>query len=150
MNNALLSSEKNYWETPQAFFDKLNRQYQFSFDLAASVDNAKCQNFFTEEDDSLSQNWHIIAGNLFLNPPYGRELRKWVQKAYEESLKKHDACIVLLIPARTDTSYWHDFIFGKAQIKFLRGRLKFELNGESKDAAPFPSALVIYGGRQYV
>jgi len=148
MNNSLLSSDKNYWETPQAFFDKLNRQYHFSFDLAASVDNAKCGNFFTEEDDSLSQNWHSIAGNLFLNPPYGRELRKWVQKAYEESLGKHDGFIVLLIPARTDTSYWHDFIFGKAQIKFLRGRLKFELNGESKDAAPFPSALVIYGGRQ--
>ena len=94
MNNALLSSEKNYWETP----------------------------------------------------PYGRELRKWVKKAYEESLEKHDGYIVLLIPARTDTSYWHDFIFGKAQINFLRGRIKFELHGESKDAAPFPSALVIYGG----
>ncbi|TOY75099.1 adenine methyltransferase [Levilactobacillus brevis] len=145
MNNALLSSEKNYWETPQDFFNKLNEKYHFTFDLAASPDNTKCENFFSEEDNSLTKSWHELKGNLFLNPPYGRELRKWVKKAYEESLKKHDGYIVILIPARTDTSYWHDFIFGKAQIKFLRGRLKFELNGETKDAAPFPSALVIYG-----
>jgi len=145
VNEGLMSSEKNYWETPQDFFEDLNKNYDFSFDLAASKDNAKCDNFFCEEDDSLTKDWHELKGNLFLNPPYGRELKKWVKKAYEESLKKTDGCIVLLIPARTDTSYWHDFIFGKAQIKFLRGRLKFELNGEAKDSAPFPSAIVIYG-----
>lgn len=145
VNEGLMSSEKNYWETPQDFFEDLNKDYDFSFDLAASKDNSKCENFFCEEDDSLTKPWHELKGNLFLNPPYGRELKKWVKKAYEESLKKTDGCIVLLIPARTDTSYWHDFIFGKAQIKFLRGRLKFELNGEAKDSAPFPSAIVIYG-----
>lgn len=145
VNEGLMSSEKNYWETPQDFFEDLNKDYDFSFDLAASKDNAKCDNFFCEEDDSLTKDWHELKGNLFLNPPYGRELKKWIKKAYEESLKKTDGCIVLLIPARTDTSYWHDFIFGKAQIKFLRGRLKFELNGEAKDSAPFPSAIVIYG-----
>ena len=148
MNSALLSSDKNYWETPQEFFNKLNEKYHFTFDLAASDSNAKCKSYFTETDDSLSQDWHTIGGNLFLNPPYGRGIHKWVKKAYQESLLKAEGDIVMLIPARTDTSYWHDFIFGKAQIKFLRGRLKFELNGESKDAAPFPSAVVIYGGRQ--
>lgn len=148
MNSGLLSSEKSYWETPQVFFNQLNKKYHFTFDLAASGSNAKCKNYFNESNNSLSQDWHEIGGNLFLNPPYGRELRKWVKKAYEENLKKQDGYIVPLIPARTDTSYWHDFIFGKAQIKFLRGRLKFELNGEAKDAAPFPSALVIYGGSQ--
>lgn len=145
INHGLFTSNKEDWETPQDFFNKLNEKYHFTFDLAASYSNTKCKSYFTEKDDSLSKDWHRIGGNVFLNPPYGRELHKWVKKAYEESLKKHDGYIVLLIPARTDTSYWHDFIFGKAQIKFLRGRLKFELNGESKDAAPFPSALVIYG-----
>lgn len=145
MNNSLLSSQNNYWETPQDFFKNLNDKYHFSFDLAASPENAKCENFFSEEDNSLTKCWHELKGNLFLNPPYGRELRKWVKKAYEESLKKHDGYIVLLIPARTDTSYWHDFIFGKAQINFLRGRIKFELHGESKGTAPFPSAIIIYG-----
>lgn len=145
INHGLFTSNKEDWETPQDLFNKLNEKYHFTFDLAASDSNAKCKSYFTETDDSLSQNWHRISGNVFLNPPYGRELHKWVKKAYEESLLKAEGDIVMLIPARTDTSYWHDFIFGKAQIKFLRGRLKFELGGAARDAAPFPSALVIYG-----
>ena len=88
-----------------------------------------------------------LDGNLFLNPPYGRELKNWVKKASETELGEGQY-LVMLIPSRTDTSYWHDYIFGKAQIKFLRGRLKFEVNGEPRDAAPFPSALVIYKGEK--
>lgn len=84
-----------------------------------------------------------MGGALWLNPPYGRDLKSWVKKAYESSLKRTD-CLVMLIPARTDTSYWHDYIFNKAQIIFLRGRLKFELDGTPKSTAPFPSALIIY------
>ena len=148
LNKGMMSSNKDSWETPQDFFDKLNNKYHFSFDLAASDDNHKVDYYYTTKDDSLSKPWHKIAGNLWLNPPYGRKINDWVKKAYEESLIKNRGAIVLLIPARTDTSYWHDYIFGKAEIKFLRGRLKFEVNGKSKDAAPFPSALVIYKGEK--
>lgn len=144
LNYGLFTSNKEDWETPGIFFNNLNEKYHFNWDLAASDDNAKCNNYLTRDDNSLEQNWGGLDGNLFLNPPYGRELKLWVKKAAETHLK-NGQYLVLLIPARTDTSYWHDFIFGKAQINFLRGRLKFELNGESKDAAPFPSALVIYG-----
>ena len=85
------------------------------------------------------------GGNVFINPPYGRRIGKFVQKAYQESLRQTDRFIVMLIPARTDTTYWQDYVQGKAVVKFLRGRLKFEVNGVPSDAAPFPSALVIYG-----
>ncbi len=98
-------------------------------------------NYFTKDDDALFNNLDV---NVFCNPPYGRQIGKWLEKGYEEHLREQDRVIVFLIPARTDTSYWHNFIFDKAEIRFLRGRLKFEVGGESKDAAPFPSALVIY------
>ena len=89
-------------------------------------------------------NHGIRGGAVFCNPPYGRELKKWIRKAYEESLKMTDK-IVLLIPARTDTSYFHDYILGKAEIRFLKGRLKFtDEEGNAGDSAPFPSMVVIY------
>lgn len=124
----MFSSKKDDWETPQTLFDKMNAIYNFSYDLAASDDNTKCEHYFTKENDSLATDWTKIKGNLWLNPPYGRDLRKWVQKAYESSLERQGV-IVMLIPSRTDTSYWHDFIFNKAKIDFLRGRLKFEVGG---------------------
>lgn len=142
LNNALFTSEKDDWETPNDYFLDINREFNFDLDAAASKKNAKLPNFYTKDDDALKQDW---AGNVFCNPPYGRNLRKWLEKGYEEHLKDPNRVIVFLIPARTDTSYWHDFIFGKAEVRFLRGRLKFEFAGQSKDAAPFPSALVIYG-----
>lgn len=145
LNQALFTSDKNYWETPQDFFDELDVVYHFNWDLAASDLNHKTANYFTEQDDSLAQNWGGLEGNLFLNPPYGRAIKDWVKKASETKLQPNQY-LVMLIPSRTDTAYFHDYIFGKAEIKFLRGRLKFELNGQSKDAAPFPSALVIYKG----
>ena len=134
------SSKTNEWSTPQAFFDELNKEFNFTLDPCATSENAKCTKYFTVEDDGLKQDWSNDV--VFMNPPYGREIKYWVQKAYEESLK--GATVVCLIPARTDTAYWHDYIFGKADdIRFLRGRLKF---GESKNPAPFPSAIIIYKG----
>lgn len=138
------SSKKQDWETPQIIFDKLNEIYHFTWDLAASKKNTKCSNYFDIDRNSLDQNWSELSGNLFCNPPYGRDLRHWVKKAYEESLNKRNGCICLLIPSRTDTSYWHDYIFDKADIKFLKGRLKFEVNGNSGDPAPFGSAIITY------
>ena len=134
------SSKTNEWSTPQAFFDELNKEFNFILDPCATRENAKCTKYFTVEDDGLKQDWS--KDTVFMNPPYGREIKYWVQKAYEESLK--GATVVCLIPARTDTAYWHDYIFGKADdIRFLRGRLKF---GDSKNPAPFPSAIIIYKG----
>ena len=132
------SSKSNEWSTPQYLFDKLDREFSFTLDPCATDGNAKCDKYFTVDDDGLIQDWSNDI--VFMNPPYGREIKHWVQKAYEESLK--GATVVCLIPARTDTIYWHDYIFGKASdIRFLRGRLKF---GDSKNSAPFPSAIVVY------
>lgn len=132
------SSKSNEWTTPQYLFDELNDEFNFTLDPCATDENAKCSKYFTIEDDGLSKDWSNDV--VFMNPPYGREIKKWIKKAYEESL--NGATVVCLIPARTDTTYWHDFIFDKADdIRFLRGRLKF---GNSKNSAPFPSAIVIY------
>ena len=134
------SSKSNEWATPQKLFDELNEEFNFTLDPCATDENAKCNKHFTIEDDGLSKDWSKDV--VFMNPPYGREIKKWIKKAYEESL--NGATVVCLIPARTDTTYWHDFIFDKADdIRFLIGRLKF---GNSKNSAPFPSAIVLYRG----
>ncbi len=147
----LLSSKNMCWCTPQSFFDDLNKEFQFILDSAATDVTAKCKQYFTPESDGLSQNWDC-GGAVFCNPPYGKEIGKWVKKAYEESRK--GITIVLLIPARTDTSYFHDYIYGKAEIRFVRGRIKFtdELGNPYLDkkgralGAPFPSMVVVYNG----
>lgn len=142
INKTLFSSEKMNWETPQIFFDNLNKKFKFDLDACADDKNHKLNNYFTEKDNALEQDWN---GNVFVNPPYGRSISQFIQKSYEESVRDENRFIVLLIPARTDTKYWHEFIQGKATVKFLRGRLKFEIDGFASDAAPFPSALVVYG-----
>ena len=143
MNAALLSSKNMDWCTPQDFFDKLDAEFHFILDAAATEQAAKCTNFFTPETDGLSQSWDC-GGAVFCNPPYGREIAKWVRKAYGES-KKINHPIVLLVPARTDTAYFHDYIYGKAEIRFVRGRLKFtDENGKDYCSAPFPSMVVVY------
>ena len=132
------SSKTNEWSTPQDFFDELDKEFNFTLDPCSTSENAKCAKYFTVEDDGLKQDWSNDV--VFMNPPYGREIKHWIKKAYEESL--NGATVVCLIPSRTDTIYWHDYIFGKADdIRFVRGRLKF---GGSKNSAPFPSAVVIY------
>ena len=126
-------------------FDKLNSEFWFVLDPAATNKTAKCGLFYTPEMDGLSQSWDR-GGAVFCNPPYGREIGKWVRKAFEESSGGYP--IVLLIPARTDTSYFHDYIYGKAEIRFIRGRLRFtDDEGNAADPAPFPSMVVIYNGK---
>lgn len=132
------SSKSNEWSTPQDFFDSLNKEFKFNLDPAATKENAKCKKFFTEEDDGLIQSWG--GYRVFCNPPYGRSLRKLVEKAAAEA-KKPNTVVVMLIPARTCTSYFHDFIYEKAEIRFIRGRLKF---GGHANAAPFPSMVVVF------
>ena len=135
----MFSSKTDLWSTPQDFFDKLNSEFAFKLDACATVDNAKCKTFYTVEDDGLEQDWDETT---WCNPPYGREIAKWVKKAYWQH-KEFGSTIVMLLPARTDTAWFHDYILGKAEIRFIRGRLKF---GGSKNSAPFPSMVVIFRG----
>ena len=128
------SSNTDLWSTPQEFFDELNREFNFSLDVCATPDNAKCEKYFTKEDDGLAQEWH---GTVFMNPPYGREIYAWMEKASQSA--KAGATVVCLVPARTDTKWWHEFAMPH-EIRFIRGRLKF---GDSKNSAPFPSAVVV-------
>ena len=139
MNNELMfSSKTDLWSTPNDFFDKLNDEFHFTLDPCSTHENAKCYKHFTEEENGLLQDW----GNevVFCNPPYGRQIKYWVKKAYEES-QKDNTNVVILIPARTDTIYFHEYIYHKAEIRFIKGRLKF---GNAKNSAPFPSMVVIF------
>ncbi len=143
MNSSLFSSKNMCWCTPQDFFDKLDKEFHFKLDAAATDKSAKCRMYFDSEKDGLSQSWNC-GGAVFCNPPYGREISKWVAKAYNES-KIVNYPIVLLVPARTDTRYFHDYIYGKSEIRFICGRLKFtDEEGRTRNNAPFPSMLVVY------
>lgn len=135
-------NKSNEWETPQTLFDELDREFHFTLDPASTDENAKCLKHYTMKDDGLSKSWK--GERVFLNPPYGREIPKWVEKAFHEFSGGVEP-IVLLIPARTDTAYWHEYIFGKAEIRFIRGRIKF---GDAHEGAPFPSAIVIYRSKK--
>lgn len=137
--NVHFSSKTDDWATPQDLFDKLNNHFNFTLDVCASDDNAKCSEYFTVDDDGLQQDWTTTPGAAFMNPPYGREIIHWMKKAYESSLE--GATVVCLVPARTDTKWWHDYAT-KGDVLFLRGRLKF---GNAKNSAPFPSAIVVFG-----
>lgn len=130
----MLSSKDMTYETPQDFYDELNKEFNFTLDPCATKETAKCKKFYTKEDDGLTQDWGKEI--VFCNPPYGSEIKHWVKKCAEE-----DTTVVMLIPARTDTIYFHEYIYGKAKLRFIKGRLKF---GNSKNSAPFPSMLVIY------
>ena len=139
-NNIHFSSNSNECETPQELFDKLNMSHNFDLDVCATPFNAKCKRYFTKKENGLSQPWHKHGGNCcWMNPPYGRQISKWMKKAYEESLK--GAKVVCLVPARTDTRWWHDYAM-KGNIEFLKGRLKFV---GANSNTPFPSAIIIFG-----
>ena len=134
------SSKTSEWETPQDLFDCLDAKFSFTIDVCATTDNAKCERFYTIEDDGLSQDWS--HQRCWMNPPYGREIGKWMQKANETG--SAGGYVVCLIPARPDTNWWWNWVLG-GEIFFLKGRLCF---GGATSSAPFPSALVIFrGGR---
>lgn len=136
----MFSSKKMDWTTPKDFFDALNKKFNFTLDPCCYPETALCKKYYTEKEDGLKQDW---GGEVvFCNPPYGRETKKWVIKAYEES-KKPNTTVVMLIPARPDVSYFHDYILPYAtKYEFIRGRLKF---GNSRNPAPFPSMWVVFG-----
>ena len=139
------SSESNEWATPQSLFDELDKEFHFTLDPCCTHENAKCKRHFTVEEDGLRQNWG--GESVFCNPPYGKGIHKWVEKAWKESTKPN-TIVVMLIPARTDTRYFHDYILHRSEIRFIKNRLDFNDQG---GRAPFPSILVIFrsgGGRK--
>lgn len=138
VNDGLYSSSSDMWGTPQKLFDNLNKRYEFQLDVCAIAENAKCASYYSPEVDGLSQDWN---GVLWMNPPYGRGIIHWMKKAYESS-RDNGATVVCLVPSRTDTKWWHEYGM-KGEIHFIKGRLKF---GDGENVAPFPSAIIIYGG----
>lgn len=138
ITKGMLTSKRNNWETPQKLFDELNKEFNFTIDAAADAENRKCERYYTKQENAPEKSWK--NERVFLNPPYGRELPKWVKKAAEEA-KNKNTIIVMLIPARTDTKWFHDYIYKKAEIRFIKGRLKF---GDGGKDAPFPSMVVIF------
>lgn len=139
INKGMFTSKTEEWATPIDFFKKVDKEFKFTLDVCATAENAKCNNFYTKEDNGLNKAWE---GCVWCNPPYGREIDKWVRKAQYEANKNADL-IVMLLPARTDTKWFHDVCL-KHEIRFIKGRLHFN---ESKQSAPFPSMLVVMRGK---
>ena len=148
LNKGLFTSRSDEWETPQDFFNQLDKEFNFNSDVCATHENTKCKKYFTKKNDALKQDWKGVCS---MNPPYGRQIGGFVKKAYEESLK--GSTIVGLMPARTDTKYFHNYIYHKAEIRFLKGRIKFinrtlpsyrEDRNFKSSPAPFPSMVVIW------
>ena len=130
--------QSDEWATPRDRFEEWNAEFgPFTLDAAATADNALCRRFYTAEDDALTKPWR---GRVWCNPPYSR-VGEFVAKASEEVEAGRADIVGLLVPSRTDTRWWHDYVEGKAEVRFLRGRLKFS---GSNNSAPFPSALVIF------
>lgn len=137
MNRVHFSQQTCVWSTPDWLFQELDKEFNFKTDVCALPENAKCEKYFTPEDDGLLMPW---SGSCWCNPPYGNAIADWVHKAWRES--KNGCTVVCLLPARTDTRWFHNYILNAAtEIRFIKGRLKF---GGSKNPAPFPSMLVIY------
>ena len=148
VNAGLFTSTTDEWPTPQDLYDTLHAEFGFDLDPCADHSNAKCPRYFTRDDDGLTQNW---AGTVFMNPPYGREMKRWIKKAHDESLR--GATVVCLIPARTDTTYWHDHVMKASEVRFIRRRLHFaNARHDARKAdgsatahnAPFPSVIVVF------
>ena len=135
----LFSQASDEWSTPQDVYDKLDAEFHFTLDPCSTDRNHKCTLYYTQAENGLLQNWG--GQRVFCNPPYS-DIGAWVEKAYREAMQDNTV-VVLLIPSRTDTKYFHDFIYHRSEIRFIRGRLKF---GEAVHNAPFPSMVVIFRG----
>jgi phage N-6-adenine-methyltransferase len=139
MNAGIFSSRTEEWATPQYVFDALNAEFRFTLDVCATHENAKCERHFTKEENGLVQSWD---GVCWMNPPYGRDIRRWMQKARAESMKFRGPIVVCLVHARTDTKWWHESVMPTAaEVRFIEGRLRF---GDGKNGAPFPSCVVVF------
>lgn len=143
INTGLMTSNTYQWATPPELFAELDREFRFTLDACASKWNYKVDNYFDEETNALEQEW---TGTVWMNPPYGRVINQWMHKAYESALS--GATVVCLVPARTDTNWWHDYAI-KGEVRFIKGRIKFiSEDGSAMNSAPFPSAIVIFYNKQ--
>ena len=140
-DKALFASKDHDWRTPDWLFDELDHRYRFDLDAAATRLNSKCPEFLTEKDDALTINWWP-GSRVFINPPYGRRVGKFVYKALEQS--RRGRLVVLLTFARTDTSWWQDCVPHAAEVIFIRGRLRFHRGEGKTGAAPAPSAIIVF------
>ena len=140
---AVITSHKSdEWGTPQDIFDGLNEEFNFTLDACATDENHKVDQYYTKEENGLEHSWG--GQRVWCNPPYS-EIDKWVEKAFRET--RHDnTLVVMLIPSRTDTKYFHDFIYQRTEIRFVRGRLKFVSKDQLNSNAPFPNMIVIFRG----
>lgn len=136
INSGMMTSKTDMWETPQYFFNNLNKEFNFDIDVCAISSNAKCDKYFTPQQNGLLQRWNC---KCYMNPPYGRQISVWVEKAYESAI--NGATVVCLLPSRTDTRWFHEYCLKSSDIRFIKGRLKFS---NSKNAAPFPSIVVVF------
>jgi phage N-6-adenine-methyltransferase len=145
MNPVHFSSKTCLHSTPQDFFDALDAEFHFDLDVCATSENAKCERFYRLgiAGGGLAAPWNEHGDVAWMNPPYGRDIGKWVQKAREEQLL--GITVVALLPARTDTKWFQDSVLPYAELRWVRGRLKF---GGSKNSAPFPSVVAVYRGRK--
>ena len=142
ITKGLMSSNTPEWATPVKFFEELDKEFHFTLDPCCTKENHKCNKYYTKEDNGLLQRW---GGEIvYINPPYGREISKWIEKAYIEN--QNGTTCVLLLPARTDTQWFHNYIYKKHEIRFIKGRLKFN---DGKQTAPFPSMVVVMRGKEY-
>lgn len=143
ITSGIMSSDTPEWATPQWLFDVLDGVYRFTLDPCSTHENAKCRKHYTREENGLTQSW--AKETVFVNPPYGREILSWVYKCLTESKMYGAKQIVALLPARTDTRWFHDCVYGRAEIYFIKGRLKF---GDGKGSAPFPSMIAVWNGSE--
>ena len=139
----MFSSKSNEWATPQDFYNKLNAEFGFTLDPCATPTTAKCSSYYTVDDDGLSKDWS--GHTVFMNPPYGRKQKDWIEKAFQEG-EKTGTTVVALVPARTDTKAWHNYCMKATEIRFIKGRLKFGQGTNKTNSAPFPSAVVVFSG----
>jgi len=146
MNKDLMFSSKNYeWETPPEVFEWIDRKWEITIDACATPGNAKCERFISPAEDFFQHNF--IGEVAFMNPPYGRGIANFVEKAYTEALKPNTIFICLL-PARTDTRWWHRYVMKSVAIYLIQGRIKFlNEDGERVASAPYPSAIVFFDGQ---
>ena len=140
INRGLFMSIRLDWETPANLFRLLDREFSFDLDVCASIENRKCIVYLSRQRNSLRCSW---TGTCWMNPPYGMDIATWIKKARDES--RHGATVVCLVPARTDTAWWHDDVMKSQEIRLLKGRLTFV---GAPSPAPFPSAVVIFGRKR--
>jgi site-specific DNA-methyltransferase (adenine-specific) len=145
MQNVHFQSSNKEWETPQELFLPLKERFNIVLDVCATVKNSKCKAYFDKKANGLTADWALVNHfgvknpSCWMNPPYGRGIEHWVRKAHEESLK--GVTTVALLPARTDTSWFHGYIHNKHEVRFIKGRIKFV---DAPSSAPFPSMIVIF------